>query len=181
MAKDAEAFRASGADFIVAFGGGSPMDVAKAMAVVAKYGGSITEYEGGGKVPGDIIPLIAIPTIAGTGKYRKIYNYISPTPAADDFEPIELVSLLRELNAELGIPASLKETGVTPDKFDAMADDAMKSGNIAVNPRANRIVRPILDTMQTMPSWVYLVPAVLLKMRKQRTASSREDAVRCFY
>ena len=87
-------------------------------------------------VPGDIIPLIAIPTTAGTGKYRKIYNYISPTPAADDFEPIELVSLLRELNAELGIPASLKETGVTPDKFDAMADDAMKSGNIAVNPRA---------------------------------------------
>ena len=33
---------------------------------------------------------------------------------------------------------------------------------LAVNPRANRIVRPILDTMQTMPSWVYLVPAVLL-------------------
>lgn len=136
VAKAAEAFRASGADFIVAFGGGSPMDVAKAVAVVAKYGGSITEYEGGGKVPGDIIPLIAIPTTAGTGKYRKIYNYISPTPAADDFEPIELVSLLRELNAELGIPASLKETGVIPDKFDAMADDAMKSGNIAVNPRA---------------------------------------------
>lgn len=74
--------------------------------------------------------------LADTGKYRKIYNYISPTSAADDFEPIELVSLLRELNAEFGIPASLKETGVTPDKFDAMADDAMKSSNIAVNPRA---------------------------------------------
>ena len=42
-----EAFQASGADFIVAFGGGSPMDVAKAVGVVAKYGGSITEYEGG--------------------------------------------------------------------------------------------------------------------------------------
>ena len=39
----AEAFRASGADFIVALGGGSPMDVAKAVGVVAKYGGSITE------------------------------------------------------------------------------------------------------------------------------------------
>lgn len=48
----AEAFQASGADFIVALGGGSPMDVAKAVGVVAKYGGSITEYEGADKVPG---------------------------------------------------------------------------------------------------------------------------------
>ena len=39
----AEAFWESGADFIVALGGGSPMDVAKAVGVVAKYGGSITE------------------------------------------------------------------------------------------------------------------------------------------
>lgn len=33
---------------------------------------------------------------------------------------------------------------------------------LAMSPRANRILRPVLDTMQTMPSWVYLVPAVLL-------------------
>ena len=65
--KATEKFKESGADFIVAFGGGSPMDVAKAVGVVAKYGGSITEYEGAHKVPGPIIPLIAIPTTAGTG------------------------------------------------------------------------------------------------------------------
>ena len=39
--KAAAAYKASGADFIVAFGGGSPMDVAKAVGVVAKYGGRI--------------------------------------------------------------------------------------------------------------------------------------------
>ncbi|MDR3332375.1 MAG: ABC transporter permease subunit [Synergistaceae bacterium] len=33
---------------------------------------------------------------------------------------------------------------------------------LAMNTSANKIVRPILDTMQTMPSWVYLVPAVML-------------------
>lgn len=32
---------------------------------------------------------------------------------------------------------------------------------LAVSPRANSIIRPVLDTMQTMPSWVYLVPAVI--------------------
>ncbi|MDR1885175.1 MAG: ABC transporter permease subunit [Synergistaceae bacterium] len=33
---------------------------------------------------------------------------------------------------------------------------------LAMSSGANRIIRPILDTMQTMPSWVYLVPAVIL-------------------
>ena len=47
-----------------------------------------------------------------------------------------LVDELLDLNEELGIPAGLEEVGVTRDKFDAMADDAMKSGNIAVNPRS---------------------------------------------
>ena len=290
--KAAAAFCKSGADFIIASGGGSPMDVAKAVGVVARYGGSITEYEGGGRVPGDIIPLIAIPTTAGTGsevtafsvitdhsrnykltvfsyklipayaildpellttapvsvaaacgidamvhaleayiskdaspfsdamaekaleligknirryvadrtdieaaeamitgslfagiafswarlgdvhamshpvsayfdvphgvanaillptiveynaladrgKYLKLFNYISLTPASEaEFEPFMLVDLLTELNEQLGIPGSLGEVGVTADKFDAMADDAMKSGNIAVNPRS---------------------------------------------
>ena len=44
--KATDAFKESGADFIVALGGGSPMDVAKAVGVTAKYGGIITEYEG---------------------------------------------------------------------------------------------------------------------------------------
>ncbi|MGM9537876.1 MAG: iron-containing alcohol dehydrogenase [Candidatus Onthomonas sp.] len=284
-------FKASGADCIVALGGGSPMDVAKAVGVLARYGGSITDYEGGGKVPGDIVPLIAVPTTAGTGsevtafsvitdhsrnykltvfsykllpayaildvdlittvpagtaaacgmdalihaleayisrdaspfseamsekameligrnirryvanrgdveaaegmlvgslfagiafswarlgdvhamshpvsayfnvphgvanaillptiidynvladngKYLKIYNYIARRPlTAEEFVPEQLGDEIRALNASLGIPKTLSQVGVTPDKFDAMADDAMKSGNIAVNPR----------------------------------------------
>ena len=39
-------YKESGATSIVALGGGSPMDVAKAVGVLARYGGSITEYEG---------------------------------------------------------------------------------------------------------------------------------------
>ena len=290
--KASAAYKESGADFIVALGGGSPMDVAKAVGVVARYGGSITEYEGADKVPGDIIPLIAVPTTAGTGsevtafsvitdhsrnykltvfsyklipsyaildaellttapasvaaacgidamvhaleayistaaspfsdamaekaleliganircyaanrgdieaaenmlvgslfagiafswarlgdvhamshpvsayfnvphgvanaillptiveynmladkgKYLNIYNYIAELPAApEEFTADMLVDELLTLNEALGIPAGLEEAGVTKDKFDAMADDAMKSGNIAVNPRS---------------------------------------------
>lgn len=65
--KAAAGFTESGAEFIVAIGGGSPMDVAKAVGVLATYGGEITNYEGLEKVPANIVPLIAIPTTAGTG------------------------------------------------------------------------------------------------------------------
>lgn len=75
--KATEAFKESGADFIVAFGGGSPMDVAKAVGVVAKYGGSVTDYEGSHKVPGPIVPLIAIPTTAGTGSEVTAFSVIT--------------------------------------------------------------------------------------------------------
>lgn len=75
--KATAAFKEADADFIVAFGGGSPMDVAKAVGVTAKYGGSITEYEGAHKVPGPIIPLIAIPTTAGTGSEVTAFSVIT--------------------------------------------------------------------------------------------------------
>ena len=289
--KATAAFKEAGADFIVAFGGGSPMDVAKAVGVTAKYGGSITEYEGAHKVPGPIIPLIAIPTTAGTGsevtafsvitdhsrdykltvfsyeilpayaildaellttapasvaaacgidafihaeeayistaaspfsdamaekamnligknirrfvanrgdieaaeamlvgslfagiafsfarlgnvhamshpvsaffgvqhgvansillpviveynaladhgRYEKIYNYISEEKEpVKDFKPEMLVEEIKKLNASMGIPKTLSEVGVTEDKIPQMAADAMKSGNIAANPR----------------------------------------------
>lgn len=72
-----EQYKESGADFIIALGGGSPMDVAKAVGLVAKFGGNITEYEGADKVPGDIIPLIAIPTTAGTGSEVTAFSVIT--------------------------------------------------------------------------------------------------------
>lgn len=75
--KATAAFKEASADFIVAFGGGSPMDVAKAVGVTAKYGGSITEYEGAHKVAGPIIPLIAIPTTAGTGSEVTAFSVIT--------------------------------------------------------------------------------------------------------
>lgn len=75
--KAAVLFKACEADFIIAFGGGSPLDVAKAVAVVATYGGSITEYEGGGKVPGPVVPMIAIPTTAGTGSEVTSFSVIT--------------------------------------------------------------------------------------------------------
>jgi alcohol dehydrogenase class IV len=54
-------------DSFVALGGGSVIDLAKAAAVVAKYGGSLRDYLGQDQVPGEVLPIVAIPTTAGTG------------------------------------------------------------------------------------------------------------------
>lgn len=51
---------------IVAAGGGSPLDVGKAIGLLAANGGSILEYEGADRVPAASLPLVAIPTTAGT-------------------------------------------------------------------------------------------------------------------
>ncbi len=56
-----------GATSIVGLGGGSSMDAAKAIAVAATNPGSIREYAGLGKVMVNPLPVIAVPTTAGTG------------------------------------------------------------------------------------------------------------------
>jgi alcohol dehydrogenase len=54
-------------DSIIALGGGSVIDCAKAVSVLLKYGGDIKNYFGQENIPGETLPLIAIPTTAGTG------------------------------------------------------------------------------------------------------------------
>lgn len=46
-----------------------------------------------------------------------------------------LVEEVKKLNKQLGIPENLRSVGVTEDKIEAMAIDAMKSANVLVNPR----------------------------------------------
>ncbi len=70
-------FRRSRAAFVVAAGGGSAMDVGKIVAVLAAHGGTVLDYEGMGKVPGPGVPVVAIPTTAGTGSEVTIFSVIT--------------------------------------------------------------------------------------------------------
>ena len=54
-------------DAILGLGGGSNMDLAKITAVCHAHGGSPADYVGDCQVPGEITPLICVPTTAGTG------------------------------------------------------------------------------------------------------------------
>ncbi len=63
----AKAARKGKCDIVVGIGGGSAMDVAKAIAVLAANNGSAVDYLGLNKVPGPGLPTIMVPTTAGTG------------------------------------------------------------------------------------------------------------------
>lgn len=63
----AEAARGFAPDLVIGIGGGSCLDMAKCVALLLSHGGRPQDYYGELKVPGPILPLIAIPTTAGTG------------------------------------------------------------------------------------------------------------------
>jgi alcohol dehydrogenase class IV len=62
-----EALRAHEADGVVAIGGGSPMDTAKTAAVASTNDGDVRDFAGYHQVPNPGLPLVAVPTTAGTG------------------------------------------------------------------------------------------------------------------
>jgi len=75
----AEIYKKENCDMIVAVGGGSPMDCAKAVGIVAKNGGEINDYEGIGKVTKGIPPLIMVNTTAGTASEMTSFTIITDT------------------------------------------------------------------------------------------------------
>ena len=148
-------------DIIIAVGGGSSIDTAKGLSVLLTHGGDGQTYIGTDKIPGKGIPLIAIPTTAGTGsevtniaifsdtekelKVGMISNYILARAALVD--PTLTYSCPPSVSAASGIDAlvhaiecytSLKATSFT----DGLAEQAMRliSNNLrnAVLEESNR-------------------------------------------
>jgi alcohol dehydrogenase len=67
-------------DVVVGLGGGSNLDLSKAVAILLKHAGSLPSYYGENNVPGPILPVVAVPTTAGTG------SEVSPVAVVADPE-----------------------------------------------------------------------------------------------
>ncbi|MCE9530958.1 MAG: iron-containing alcohol dehydrogenase, partial [Planctomycetes bacterium] len=103
----------------IGLGGGSNMDAAKIAAIALTHGGDPREYVGENKVPGPILPLICVPTTAGTGsevsqaavftdtekqnKVSCLSNFLRPAAAIVD--PLLTVSCPPKVTADSGIDA----------------------------------------------------------------------------
>lgn len=72
-----ELLKESQCDFVISFGGGSPHDCAKGIAILATNGGDIKDYEGVNKSKLPQLPLICVNTTAGTASEMTIFCIIT--------------------------------------------------------------------------------------------------------
>ncbi|KXP09347.1 alcohol dehydrogenase [Tsukamurella pulmonis] len=109
--------RAHDADCVIGLGGGSPLDTAKALAVLAVGGGTMRDYKAPTVTVGPALPVIAIPTTAGSGSEATQFSIITDS-ASDEkmlcpgpaFLPIAAIV---DYELTLSMPARLTaDTGV---------------------------------------------------------------------
>jgi alcohol dehydrogenase class IV len=111
--------RESGAEGVLAIGGGSPMDTAKAAAAMATNPGEIVDYMGLNKFTRPRLPLLAVPTTAGTGSEATRSSIITDPrttvkmliidwkliPDAAIVDPLFTLSLPPKVTADSGVDA----------------------------------------------------------------------------
>jgi alcohol dehydrogenase len=124
VAEGAALARQEGCDFVIGLGGGSSIDSAKAIAVMAKNQGELWDYlrAGTGKKmrpSGEALPIVAIPTTAGTGTEADPWMVITKTetkekigwggdysfPALSIVDPELMTSIPAKLTAYQGMDA----------------------------------------------------------------------------
>lgn len=75
----AQLYRGKGIDGVLAVGGGSAMDAAKAISVLLTHDGIVEDYEGAFALKNAVLPIVAIPTTAGTGSEVTFFSVITDT------------------------------------------------------------------------------------------------------
>lgn len=145
-------FREGGFDGVIAFGGGSALDVGKAIALLANQGEDLWAYDGRwGEINSSIAPIIAIPTTAGTGSEvgraavitqtethtKKILLHPAMMPAMVIADPVLTQTLPPHLTAATGM--------------DALAHNLEAFCGVFYHPMADGIA---LEAMRLIHDWL---------------------------
>ena len=112
----ADLARREGVDFLIAIGGGSPMDAAKAIALLARQDLAAEDLFQGG-FTGDVLPMVHIPTTAGTGSEVTLATVITDsdhgyTFPINDLPLIPKVAVLDVENTRTMPPSMTATTGM---------------------------------------------------------------------
>ncbi len=144
-----ELARKAGCDGVVGFGGGSSLDVAKLLAVLIKSKQSLAEIYGVDKIDGSRLPLIQIPTTAGTGSEATMVSIITTgkaTKAGVVSRSLLADNIILDASLTLGLPAHVTAaTGI-----DAMvhAIEAFTSVRLK-NPLSDMLAKQSLSMLST--------------------------------
>ncbi len=117
VAEGVRRYKEAGCDAVVGAGGGSAIDVAKAVATVATNGGNIADYEGIDRIGRPLPPMVAVPTTAGSGSEASQFSIIVDTarrlkitiisksliPDIAICDPLLLATLPHRLTADTGM------------------------------------------------------------------------------
>ena len=141
------AYQKADCDAVVAVGGGSPMDAAKGVVLMARHPGSLMEYYSGEDprraVTSDVPPFIAVPTTSGTGSEASRGGIITDTsenrkraigsrhllPKAVILDPQFTVSMPPRLTAYTGLDAlSHSVEAFVVDRYAPLADAFAREG-----------------------------------------------------
>jgi len=152
----AQMYREKGIDGLLAIGGGSAMDAAKAISLLLTHEGGIEEYEGSFTLKHAIPPIVAIPTTAGTGSEVTCFSVITDT--ARHFK-------MSVLDRRIGPVLALLDSDITatlpPSIAAATGMDALTH---AIEAYTCRVSNPISDGLALHAIRLisqYLKPAVL--------------------
>ena len=160
------AARELGADCVVGFGGGSSMDVAKLAALLARNGRPLAEAYGVGQATGPRLPLVLVPTTAGTGSEVTPISIV--TTGESEKKGVVSPLLLPDvalLDAELTL-------GLPPHVTAATGIDAMVHAIEAFTTK--RLKNPISDALATQALRL-LAGALHRACRSPSDIGARED------
>ena len=158
--------REAGVDGVLAVGGGSSMDVAKVVAVLLGGEQALPDIYGVGQVTGRRLPLILVPTTAGTGSEATPVAVITTgeTTKAGVSSPVLLPDVaVLDANLTLGLPASVTAmTGV-----DAMVH--------AIEAYTSRIKKNVLSDNLAIKALQLLSPNIRTAVNDGSDLSAREN------
>jgi alcohol dehydrogenase class IV len=126
-------------DCVIGFGGGSPLDSAKAIAVFSRFGGSAQDYRAPHQQDAPGLPVIAIPTTAGTGSEATRFTIVTDEATSEKLLCIGLAYL------PVAALVDYELTLTTPPRLTA--DTGIDSLTHAIEAYVSRRANPFSDGM----------------------------------
>lgn len=162
----ADAARAQPIDCLVALGGGSSLDTAKAANFLLTNGGRMRDYHGYGKAALPFLPLIAIPTTAGTGSETQSYALVSRDDTHEKMACGDPKALPRIALLDPDLTATLPRTTATLSGLDALAHAIESAVCTKLNP---------VSSLYSEAAFRHLATAIGRVVSGEPTAADRGD------